>query len=77
MAKTITISVTGDGSFQVDVDGQASPAASVDEVMQLVQQALGGGQEDPQAAWNAEAQKRGPDGMPQPQPPQGGPQMTM
>jgi hypothetical protein len=87
--ETITIECLPGGGYHVTSteDSDAGPGdkpldqtvQSVDEVLQLVQQELSDDEQDPQAAWAAEAQTRGPDGTrgsaPQAQP--GGPQMTM
>lgn len=73
MAETITITKNDDGTFTVaEQEDDASPddqpinqsCKSVDEVLQLVQQALSDDKgEGPQAAWNAEAAQRGEDGQ--------------
>jgi hypothetical protein len=74
--ETITIECLPDGSYRVtsteDDSGDAGDqplnqtVKSVDEVLQLVQRELSDdqGEADPKAAWDQEAAKRGPDGMP-------------
>ena len=75
MSETITITKNDDGTFTVtEGEDEASPGDqpvnqtvdSVDQVLQLVQQALGddqGEEGSPDEAWNQEAAQRGEDGM--------------
>lgn len=67
MAETITIKCNDDGTYTVtetEDDQSASDqpinqtVKSVDEVLQLVQQALSDDDQDPQQAWNEEAAAR-------------------
>lgn len=80
-AQSITITAQGDGSYAVAVTSapgqpEAGPAQevarSVEEVCSIVERALGAPDEDdPQAAWAAEAARRDETGRP------AGPPMTL
>lgn len=78
-AGSIVITPSAHG-FMVDLGDGPQPAASAQEVLQMVEQALGGS-EDPAAMWAQEAQKRQPGAAPGGVPQQGmggqGPRMTM